>query len=425
MANSLRHKVRHNGRKLILILAGTLVGFLVLRAVIYQFEHRHDLVKQSEALAVTPVTVTLPTPAKNERTIELPANLAAWYEAPIYGQVTGYVRMWYVDIGSPVKEGQVLAEVSTPELDAQYAQAKAQYSVVEARYRLAEITAKRWAALKNTKAVSQQEVDVQAANAQAQQAELEAALHEVERYEALENFKKIVAPFDGIVTARNINVGDFVNSGGGSSGTGRGRSQALFSVADVHKIRAYVSVPQDYSSNLASQVEATFTSAQYPGKEFEGHFLATAQEFDPATRTSKTEFILDNPDKQLWPNAYMTAHIKVPRTAPVFLLPTGSLIFRGNGMQVAVVEGNHAKLRSVEVGVDFGLQTEILAGLTGKEKVIVNPSVDILDDDQVEEVTTTRGYNFIPSDTRKEKKTEHTLKPTQTEVPTDSEHPKS
>lgn len=378
-----------------LIVFAVLVGAISLAAfeIVQRSLHMHLLSVDTEEAAIPNVALVAPEPGPPTRQVNLPANLAAWYEAPIYAQVSGYVKMWYKDYGATVKQGDVLAEISTPSLDAQFAAAKAHYDVVMARYKLALITSERWSALKGTQAVSRQEVDVQAANAAAQKAELEAAAHEVERFQALENFKRIVAPFDGIVTSRLVNVGDYVNADGGNL-SARGSVAELFSVADVHKMRVFVSVPQDYASVISPDISAELTVPQYPGQRFKASFLATAKAFNAATRTVTTELALDNKKGLLWPNSYVTAHITAPSDPSILLVPTGALIFRAQGVQIARVVDNHVHLQNVTVGINFGTKTQILDGISLKDRLVANPTSDLLDGDEVRIVTNTRGYNM-------------------------------
>ncbi|MDF7673874.1 efflux RND transporter periplasmic adaptor subunit [Acetobacteraceae bacterium ESL0709] len=384
----------HSRLKLRFILFCLLIAALVLAGwgIAQRGVHMHSLVQETEDAAIPRVALISPQRGPETRTVALPANLAAWYEAPIYAQVSGYVKMWYKDYGAHVKKGDLLAEINTPSLDAQFAAAKAQYDVVLARYKLALITSARWSALKSTQAVSRQEVDVQAANADAQKAELEAASHEVERFQALEDFKKIVAPFDGIVTSRLVNVGDYVNGDGGNMSS-RGSAVELFSVADVHKIRVFVSVPQDYAAVISPKISADLTVPQYPGRTFHAKFLATAKAFNASTRTVTTELVLDNPERLLWPNSYATAKITAPSDPSILILPTSALLFRAEGTQIAKVEGNHVHLVNVEMGINFGRTMQILSGVKEDDKVVANPTADLLEGDQVKIVPTTHGYN--------------------------------
>lgn len=378
--------------KLILLVVIMLAIALAAWGIVQRGTHYHALRGTTEEAAIPPVTLITPQPGPKTRQVDLPANLAAWYEAPIYAQVSGYVKMWYKDYGAHVKRGDVLAEISTPSIDAQFEAAKAHYNVILARYNLAVITTQRWTALKGTQAVSRQEVDVQAANAAAQKAELEAARHDVDRFQALEDFKKIVAPFDGIVTSRLVNVGDYVNAGGGNVNS-RGAASELFSVADVHRMRVFVSVPQDFASVISPKIEAELTVPQYPGSRFKATFLATANAFNAATRTVTTELTLDNDDNLLWPNSYATAHISAPGNPNILILPEGSIIYRAEGTQVAKVINNHAHLVNVTVGINFGTTVQVLSGITKDDRVVANPTADLLEGDEVRIVPTTPGYN--------------------------------
>lgn len=261
-----------------------------------------------------------------------------------------------------------------------------------AQYRLAVITAECWAALRNTQAVSRQEVDVQAANAAAKKAQVDQARHEVGRFEALENFKKIVAPFDGIVTSRRVNVGDYVNEGSGDLNAHGGASE-LFTVADIHRIRVFVSIPQGYASIISDKLSAKITVPQYPGRKFTATYLATAQAFSPATRTIVTELALDNTNHILWPDSYATAHFIVPGAPDILIIPVNALIFRAQGTQVATVVDRHIHLVSVETGINYGMTIQIIDGIKPGDDIVGNPTADMMEGDEVKIVPTTKGYN--------------------------------
>ncbi|WP_025885427.1 efflux RND transporter periplasmic adaptor subunit [Asaia prunellae] len=390
---------RKRGRFVILIV---LAIALVVAAwgIIERRLHYSSLEKEADDNARARVSLIHPQPGPAERHLDLPANLAAWYQAPIYAQVSGYVKMWYKDYGAHVKSGDLLAEISTPSLDAQYEAAKANYNVVLARYRLAVITAKRWADLRDTQAVSRQEVDVQAANAAAQKAQVDQAQHEVERFEALENFKRIVAPFDGIVTSRLVNVGDYVNAGGGDLNS-RGSASELFTVADTHRMRVFVSVPQDYAAVISDKLAATLTLPQFPGRVYKASFLATAQAFSPATRTVTTELELGNEDGSLWPDSYATAHFTAPGEPGVLIVPVNALLFRAQGTQLATVIDNRVHLIDVKTGINYGMTIQILGGISEKDEIVANPTADMLEGDEVKVVSPTRGYNDVTAAPRK------------------------
>ncbi|MBB2200188.1 efflux RND transporter periplasmic adaptor subunit [Gluconacetobacter tumulisoli] len=382
------------------LLAG--VGVVILLAVVgggilERRLHVAALHRETEDAAIPRVQLISPSHGPSVRTLDLPGNVSAWYQAPIYAQVSGYVRMWYKDIGAVVKAGDVLASIDTPGVDAQYAASKANFDVAMARYKLAQITARRWKALQGTQAVSQQEVDVQAANAEAEQAQVEAARHEVSRYAALIGFKQIVAPFDGVVTSRLADVGDYVNAGGGDVSS-RGTATELFSVADVHRMRIFVSVPQDYADILSPKLAADVTVPQYPGRVFKAQFLATASAFNLSTRTVTTELTVDNDQRELWPDSYATVHFRAPGDPSILIVPEGALIFRAQGMQVALVdEHNRIRLRNVVVGTNLGTSVQIRGGLKATDRIVNNPSAGLLEGQEVKVVDPTPGYS-APSD---------------------------
>lgn len=394
---------RGRSRLVLLVMVGLAI-FLAAWGILGRAAHTRALAQETHEAALPRVTLVHPKAGPATRTLDLPANLAAWYQAPIYAQVSGYVKMWYKDFGARVKQGDVLAEINTPGLDAQYAAAKATLNVQLARYHLAVLTANRWAALRGTQAVSRQEVDVQAANAAAEKAQVEAAQHEVDRYEALENFKRIVAPFDGIVTSRLVNVGDYVNPGGGNLNSS-GRAAELFSVADVHRMRVFVSVPQDFAAVISPKVSADLSLPQYPGRKFKASFLATARAFNADTRTVTTELTLPNDDGLLWPDSYATAHFEAPGDPSVLILPVSALIFRAEGTQVAEVVNGHVHLVHITVGINFGTTFQVMGSLKTTDNVIMTPTADILEGQQVKVVEPTNGYNTqpAPQDTSDEK----------------------
>lgn len=396
--------------RLVLVLVVLVAIVLAVWGIVGRRMDHARIAQETELVAAPVVTLITPQPGPSTRQVDLPANLAAWYEAPIYAQVSGYVKMWYKDYGAHVKQGDLLAEISTPSIDAQFAAAKAHYNVVLARYNLARITAKRWDALKNTQAVSRQEVDVQTANAAAQKAELEAAEHDVDRFQALEDFRRIVAPFDGIVTSRLVNVGDYVNSAGGDVSS-RGTASELFSVADMHRMRVFMSVPQDFASVISPEIEAQLTVPQYPGKRFTAKFLAAANAFNASTRTVTTELSLNNEDNLLWPNAYATAHITAPGNPSILLLPESALIFRAQGMQVAKFLDGRVHLVSVDVGTNFGNTVQILTGVARDDRIVANPTADLLDGDPVRVVGPTPGYNAKQADEDRRIEREHDANP--------------
>src|ERR1700730_1365039 len=353
------------------------------------------LTRVSNAQAMVPVQIISPQKGPSTRPLVLPGTVRAWYEAPIFAQVAGYVQSWNQDYGASVKGGQLLATIDAPGLDAQYAAAKANLSVAQANYRLAVTTAARWQALAGTPAVSKQEVDVQAGGAEARKAQMEAAAQDVARYAALEAFKRVVAPFDGVVTARLTDVGSYVNAAGGDLSV-RGNSTELFTVADVHEMRVFVSVPQDYANLLGPQITATLHQPSQPGKSIEAKFLTTAQAFDANTRTAVTELTVDNSDHTLWPGTFVDVVFQVPTDPAVLTMPESALIFRADGAQVAIVDAQkRVHLHNVTLGQNLGQTVQVTSGLLPGEKLVNNPPAGLLEGQSVHPVTPATGYAVV------------------------------
>jgi RND family efflux transporter MFP subunit len=342
--------------------------------------------------AILPVELISPQPGPSTRPLVLPGTVRAWAEAPIFAQVSGYVQSWTKDYGADVKTGQLLATIATPSLDAEYAAAKANQHVAEANYRLAVTTAERWQALAGTVAVSKQEVDVQVAGAAARKAELEAATQNVARYAALQAFKRVVAPFDGVVTARLTDVGSYVNAAGGDLSP-RGSSTELFTVADVHSMRVFVSVPQGYADQLAAGLKATLHLPSQPGNHIEARLLTTARAFDANTRTAVTELTVDNEIHALWPGTYVDVEFHVPSDPAVLTMPEQALIFRAAGTQVAIADTeNRVHLRNVTLGQNLGNTVQVTSGLNAGDRLVNNPPAGLLEGQTVQPVTPVPGY---------------------------------
>lgn len=350
-----------------------------------------DLTKSTDDSAVPRVQMITPKNGPAQRTLALPGNIEAWYQAAIYGQVAGYVSHWYKDYGAEVKAGDVLGTIEAPSLDAELAAAKAQLATVQATYNLAVLTAKRWTALAGTQAVAQQDVDIKKADAAAQKAQVAAAQQNVVKYEAMSAFKKLVAPFDGVVTARNLNIGDYVSATGGNQ-TARGPAQPLFTVADIHKLRVFVSVPQNFSDLLRPGLTATMTLSQNPGKQIPLQFLTTARAVTAATRTVVTELVLDNPGGDLWPGTYVSVQFSFPGDPDVLIVPAQAVLFRAQGTQVALIgDGDKVHLQDVTIGRNLGTDVQILTGLKLTDKLVANPSLGLLDSQQVKIVQPAAG----------------------------------
>jgi membrane fusion protein (multidrug efflux system) len=252
---------------------------------------------------------------------------------------------------------------------------------------LANVTADRWKALAGTEAVAQQEVDVKVADAAAKRALVVAAQHDVARYDALEAFKKIVAPFDGVVISRDTDIGNYVNAAGGNVSS-KGSADEMFSVADIHEMRIFVSVPQDYADMLKPGLDATFTLPQYPGRKFKATLLTTANAFDPQTRTVVTELVAQNPDHLIWPGTYATVQFNVPTDQSALVVPEQALLFRDQGMQLALIDSdNRVHLQDVKIGLNLGQNVQVLSGLKPTDRFIVNPSAGTLEGQKVQVVS--------------------------------------
>jgi membrane fusion protein, multidrug efflux system len=379
-------------RRTVSMIGVVVVAALLLYGIVKRERALTNLAHVSQAQSTTPVQLITATPGPSTRPLVLPGTVRAWYEAPIFAQVSGYVLSWNVDYGARVKAGQLLATIDTPSLDAQYAAAKAALHVAEANYRLAVTTAERWQALAGTVAVSQQEVDVQMAGAAARKAELEVAAQNVARYAALEAFKRVVAPFDGVVTARLTDVGSYVNAAGGDV-SARGSSTELFTVADVHAMRVFVSVPQDYAYQITAGLTATIHLPSQPGELIEAKFLTTARAFSTTTRTAVTELTVDNSNHALWPGTYVDVVFQVPSDPAVLTMPEEALIFRAAGTQVAIVDHeNRVHLHDVTLGHNLGRIVQVTSGLAAGDRLVNNPPAGLLEGQSVQPVTPAPGY---------------------------------
>lgn len=328
-----------------------------------------------EAIPVVQTAKPAASPASDE--LVLPGNVTAFIEAPIYARTSGYLKSWYTDIGTPVKRGQLLAEIETPEVDQQLRQSKSDLATATANARIATSTDVRWKGLLVNKAVSPQDAETRAASAEAAQATAASAQANVGRLEELESFKRVVAPFDGVVTARNTDIGALINAG-------QTTGSQLFRVSDVTRLRVYVQVPEQYAPQTRPGVAAQLRFNEHPGVEYPAQVVRTAQALDPTLRTLQVELQVDNSKGELFPGAYAEVHFKLPGNANTLRVPATALVFRAAGLQIAtVVQGNQVKLHSVSQGRDFGTTVELLTGVTANDVIIVNPPDSITDGAQV------------------------------------------
>ncbi|MFI5222693.1 MAG: efflux RND transporter periplasmic adaptor subunit [Nitrospirales bacterium] len=375
-----------------------LVVCVGLAFLVYRFSlNQHDAValqKNTSEAAITPVSLTQAKKSAPTDTITLPGNIVGWNEAPIYARVEGYVKVWHADFGQVVKKGQVLAEITTPDLDAEYRQAIADMESERAKNELADLTAKRYVAMRENHALSEQAISVQLAEAQAQAAKLRAAEQKVKNIEAFIGFKQITSPFDGVVTQRNINIGDLVSKEGHLNS--RDAKGNLFTVAVVDKLRLFVSVPEAFGAFLAPGLTADVTVPQLPHRHFTFKFLTVAKGFDVNTRTAVTVFTIDNKDRALWPGSYANVHLTAPVDRGVMTIPTSALVFQEHGTQVAIVgEDDRLHFKPITVDKIFDNYIEVTEGLAESDRIVNNPSAALLEGDKVRIVTAAVGYDIV------------------------------
>jgi RND family efflux transporter MFP subunit len=319
--------------------------------------------------AVQIVSVISPTASESTREILLPGTTQAFTDAPIFARTNGYVKRWYFDIGAHVKAGQLLAEIETPEVDQQLQQARADLETARANLRQAQITADRWRALLESDSVSKQETDVAVSALSAMKATVDSNIANVGRLEQLQSFEKIFAPFDGVITARNVDIGVLVNAGSTSTA-----GRELFHMTAIHTLHVFVAVPEVYSRAARPGSPATLTLDEFPGRSFQGTLVRTANAIDLASRTLLVEVDVDNPRGELLPGAYVFVHLKLPGQVATVTIPANTLLFRTEGLQVGVVRDGRAQLVPVTIGNDHGDTVEISAGLQPSDQVIVAPS---------------------------------------------------
>jgi RND family efflux transporter MFP subunit len=351
---------------LIAIVALVLVGGVVVSGIIPRMKAAEELQTETAYMAARTVAVTQPKRGSPTQEVTLPANIQPFTDASIYARTNGYLKHWYADIGAHVKAGQPLAEIDTPEIDHQVAQARADLATADANLHLAEITATRYQDLFKTDSVSKQEVDNTANDFKAKQSVFQSEQFNVKRLEELQSFQKIFAPFDGVITARNTDVGALIANGSSA--------KELFHIAATDRMRIYVNVPQAYSRSARTGLIADLTLPEFPGRKFKAKLTTTSEAIDAAAHTLLVQFEADNPSGELLPGAYAEIHLKLSSSTSTFVLPVAALLFRSEGVRIATVkDGKRAELVQVTLGRDFGNEVEIVAGLKGDESVVVNP----------------------------------------------------
>ncbi len=387
--------MKKSSKKSMVILAVVLGVVYLGYRVMESRNHMDSLTEKAMENDVRTVAIVQAEHLPAQETIQLPGTIEAWFQAPIYAQVSGYVKMWHKDWGARVKKGDILAEINAPALDAQYRQAKADLASEVALNDLAKLTADRWIALRKNQAVSEQSISVKVAEAQAQQAKVNAAMQNVRNFEALIGFKTIIAPYDGVVINRAINVGDFINKEGTIS-TPQGEVRNLYTVADISRLRLFVSVPERFGALMHDGLKAHLTVPQFPNRQFTAEFLTTARGFDVSTRTVVTQFVIENEEKDLWPGSYASVNLSVDVANRHLSIPSSALVFDEMGTRVAVVDDNNiVHFKPIKISRILDATVELSEGISTEDRIINNPSAAILEGDKVTIVTPAPGYDMI------------------------------
>jgi multidrug efflux pump subunit AcrA (membrane-fusion protein) len=391
-----RHSSKWPRRCVALLLLVGAVGalaFVIHSGIKTRVQASTTLVKATEQAAVLTVSVVHPEASAPANELVLPGNAQAFTDAPIYARTSGYLKKWYFDIGARVKQGQLLADIDTPEIDRQVQQARADLRTAQANYNLAQTTAARWEFLLKTNSVSKQETDQALGNLKAMQATVDSNTANVHRLEELQSFEKVYAPFDGVITTRNTDVGALITAGavpgtgGGAITTaangGNPAARELFHMAALHTIRVFVAVPEANARAAVNGATVSLTVDAYPGRLFRGTLIRNSNAIDPAARTLLVEVDVPNGDGQLLPGAYASVHLKVPGRAHSMTVPANTLLFRTEGLRVGVVRNDHAQLTPIQIGRDYGSRVEVLSGLAPTDNVILDPVDSLISGTQV------------------------------------------
>jgi RND family efflux transporter MFP subunit len=372
------HEQPHNkGTRFFAILFVGVIVLVILGAVTLFQRHTlyQALAKETETLAIPTVAVFHPTTESSEEQLVLPGTMQAYVESPIYARTNGYLKKWYHDIGSRVRQGDLLADIDTPEVDQQLSQSRADLNTSQANAALSKITATRYEELIKTDGVSKQEVDNAVGDLAAKVATVKSAEANVRRLEELESFKHIYAPFSGVITRRNVDIGTLINAGNGGS------SQLLFTLAQTDPLRVYVSVPETVAPSIHTGLGAFLELTQFPGQRYQGKVARTAESIDTGTRTLLTEVDVPNHTGALLPGGYAQVHLEVKVTGARLQVPVNALLFRSEGLRAVVVDANHrTHLKPLTIGRDYGTTLEVLQGLDAGDWIVLNPA-DSLEDD--------------------------------------------
>jgi membrane fusion protein (multidrug efflux system) len=374
-----------------------LVLFLVLLAfgaysLLQRRSERRVLAQQTERLAVPHVAVIHAMPINADSEMVIPGTLAPFVQSPIYARTSGYLMKWYKDIGSHVKAGELLAEIDTPEVDQQLEQARADLATAQANLKLSQVTAERYQELFQKQVVAQQDVDTHNGDFQAKDAMVKSAEANLKRLEDLESFKRVYAPFEGVITQRNVDTGTLINSGNGGS------LKEMFDLAQTDPIRVYVSVPQTYAPSIRAGLKACLEVTELPGRQFCGRVARTADAIDPATRTLNTEVDVPNPSGTLLQGEFAQVHFDVKLSGQRLTLPINALLFRPEGTMAAVVgPDNRLTLQKLTIGRDLGSSVEVLQGISPQDAVVIDPA-DSLEQGEMVEVATPDAHGTPPAE---------------------------
>ncbi len=361
-----------------IVVLGIIAALVAIAGIVPRVRARSRLQQQTNALAPPDVLALAPQMGEPAAELALPGNIQAYTDSPIYARTDGYLKKWYFDIGARVHKGQLLAVISSPEVDQQLLQAQADLATAQASAGLASANAKRYESLLSQNAVSRQDTDTFVSQQASTSSAVKSAQANVQRLKELQSFENIYAPFSGVITARNVDIGQLINAG---------TAQQMFRLADVHVLRVYVNIPQSYSADAQTGLHATITLPQFPGQTFAGKLVRTANAIDPSSRTLLAEFDIDNRKGKLTPGGYAEVHMSVHRGAATLVIPVSALIFRAQGLQVGTLirgsRGDVAKLVGVTLGQDDGKTVQVLTGLNADSLVIQNPPDALIDGERV------------------------------------------
>lgn len=366
------------GLLLVLLFGAAVLTYIIFTGITSRARADSTLQRDTLAMSIPTVAVVQPKVSQGGEEVVLPGNMQAFIDTPIWARASGYLKAWHVDIGAHVKRGQLLAEIEAPEVDQQLQQAREQLATDQANLKLAQITADRYLTLFKTDSVAKQDVDNAVQQAAANTATVRSAQANVARLEQVVSYEKVYAPFDGVITARNVDVGSLVDADTNSPG------KELFHLSSNATLRVYVNVPEIYSRAAKPGVNAYLTLSEFPGREFRGTVVRNANAIDLASRTLLVEVDVKNPTGELLPGSYTSVHLKLPSKVRAVTVPSNALLFRSEGLRVAVVRNSRTELVPVVLGHDYGDAVEILSGLKPDDAVIVNPSDSIIAGQQVQ-----------------------------------------